>query len=258
MKKEQALVSVVIPCFNDGVFLEEAVQSVNNSTYKNVEIIIVNDGSTDNTREIGIQLQNRFTNVKYLEQNNAGPARARNYAISTSRGKYILPLDADDIISDNYIEDAVTILHKHSNVKVVYSNAEFFGEKTGKWNLPEFSIEALAIDNMIFCSGIYRKSDYLEAGGYSDEMIWGWEDWEFWISMLKNGGDVYKIPKTCFYYRIKPVSRRKGTNKAAKKKTIDLINNKHKEYIFSQLNGPLRYSRSLSKTINSFINIFKF
>lgn len=256
MSNQNKLVSVVVPCFNDGEYLKEAINSVLNSTYKNVEIIIVNDGSVDNTEQIGLQLEKEFENIKYWLQDNSGPAVARNKGIELAMGEYILPLDADDKISNFYIHEAVEILENNKNTKVVYSEAEFFGNKKGKWELPRYSPDLLARENMIFCSALCRKKDIVSCGGYSEEMTWGWEDWEFWISMLKDGGEVYKIPKICFYYRIKDNSRRKGTNKIAKKKTIIFINNKHKEFIHSKLNGPLRYNRTQSKLINSIWKYF--
>lgn len=250
-------VSVIVPCYNDGKFLKETIDCVLNSTYKNTEIIIINDGSSDNTDEIGLDLECRYDNIKYYSQENSGPSVARNKGISEAQGEYILPLDADDLIADFYIEDAAKILDGNSTIKVVYCEAEFFGKKEGKWNLPVYSADLLARENMIFCTAMYRKKDFERCGGYSEEMTWGWEDWEFWISMLEDGGEVYKIPKVGFYYRIKEHSRRKGTNKEAKKKTIDFINERHKNFIFSKLKGPLRYSRSNSKLINTITQFFR-
>lgn len=245
-------ISVIVPCYNDGMYLEETILSVLNSNYSNIEVIIVNDGSVDNTKEVGIALQNKYPNIIYLEQNNRGVSVARNNGIKHSSGEYILPLDADDLISPDYIVKAKDILDKNENVKVVYAEAEFIGNKNGKWDLPVFDRNDLAKENMIFSSAMYRKSDYNKTGGYAEEMLGGWEDWEFWISMLKDGGDVYKIPKVCFYYRIKPssTSRRKSTTRKIKKETIDFINSKHSEFMFRELGGPLRYSRSWSKIIN--------
>lgn len=252
LEKNEVDVSVIMPCYNDGKYLYDAVLSALNSTYSNIEIIIVNDGSFDNTKEVGTLLQERFQNVRYFEQENQGPAAARNYGIKQSLGEFILPLDADDKISTGYIAIAQKVLNNNNQIKVVYSEAEFFGNKNGKWDLPEFSRSLLARKNMIFCSGMYRKVDFLSCGGYSEELIGGWEDWEFWISMLKNEGEIYKIPKVHFFYRIKSLanSRRKKTNRKIKKATIDFINSKHLDFMERELHGPLRYNRSWSKGIN--------
>lgn len=245
------LVSVVIPCFNHEKFIAETIESAFRSIYHPIEIVVVNDGSSDNSEEVVCSLQNKYPNLKYISQNNAGPAAARNRGIRESAGKYILPLDADDLISKNYIEKAVEVLEDNPPVKLVYCNAEFFEERSGAWKLKPFSLSSLATDNMIFCSAVYRKADWEASGGYDERMTWGWEDWEFWISLLKNGGGVVKLPITGFYYRVRKNSRRKTTNKDAKEKTIALINEKHNDFVYKYLNGPLRYQRSWSKRINT-------
>jgi glycosyltransferase involved in cell wall biosynthesis len=254
--EHKSLVSVIIPCFNHELFIEETIRSITQSTYSNIEIIVVNDGSTDRSEYKVKSLKDQLPNLKYFVQKNSGPAAARNHGIKESKGDYILPLDADDLISPDYIEKAVEILDNHKEVKAVYCEAEFFGERTGRWKLPDFSIKKLATDNMIFCSAFYRKSDWELIGGYSAEMTWGWEDWEFWISLLKNGGEVVKLSFTGFYYRIRKGSRRKSTNKDAKRKTIELINRKHKDFVYKHLHGPLRINRSWSSVINRFIRFF--
>lgn len=246
------MVSVVVPCYNHGNFLEETVQSVLHSTYSPLEIIIVNDGSTDHSEEVAMELTRQHQNVLYILQKNSGPAAARNRGIAMARGIYILPLDADDLISPHYIEKAVELMEREQ-AKVVYCEAEFFGERSGKWNLPAFSVRLLARENMIFCSALYRKEDWLRCGGYDETMTWGWEDWEFWISMLEEGGVVRKLPDVHFFYRVGKNSRRKSTNRLAKVKTVQLINRKHRTFVYEQLSGPLRINRSLSRITNLFL-----
>lgn len=251
------LVSIIIPCFNHEKFIADTIESVSQSSYRPVEIVVVNDGSSDDSELVVTSLQNKYPNLKYISQRNAGPAAARNCGIRESEGKYILPLDADDLISPDYIPKAVEVLENNSFAKLVYCNAEFFEERTGEWKLKPFSLDSLAMDNMIFCSAIYRRDDWLAAGGYDERMTWGWEDWEFWISLLKNGGEVEKLSITGFYYRVRKNSRRKTTNKDAKAKTIALINEKHTDFVHKYLNGPLHYQRSLSKKINFVKRLFR-
>lgn len=246
------LVSVVVPCFNHGGFLEESIRSVQESTWPYIEIVIVNDGSDDNSEEVAKELVNRYKNVRYLYQQNAGPSVARNNGILAATGEIILPLDADDLISPQYIEAAVKEFDKDPELKVVYCEAEKFGDKFGKWKLDDFSLEKLAYKNMIFVSALFKKTDWQKAGGFAEEMTWGFEDWEFWISLLKTGGKVKKLPFVGFYYRIQRNSRRKSVDNSARRKTVDFINKKHSEFIHTQLGGPLRYQKSLSKFINRF------
>lgn len=245
--------SVVIPCYNHAAFLRQTVESVLQSTYPNVEILIVDDGSKDDSGSVARELEQQYPAVRYIHQSNSGPSRARNNGIRQARGTYILPLDADDLISPDYIAKAVTVLQNNPDVKVVYCEAEKFGEKTGPWKLKPFSLGLLAHNNMIFVSGIYRKADWEACGGYSEDMVWGREDWEFWISMLKDGGKVVKLPIVGFYYRIRSNSRRKGMTDERKRKIIHYLNTKHRDFIYSQLNGPLRFQKRLSKRYNTFL-----
>ena len=217
------------------------------------ELILVDDGSTDNTDLAGKELAGKFDNVFYYSQENRGPSVARNYGIGKSKGIYILPLDADDLISQNYIAESVRVFETDPEMKVVYCEAEKFGEKTGKWNLKPFSIESLAKDNMIFVSALYKKTDWAKCGGYPEDLRWVSEDWVFWIAMLKTGGKVFRLPFVGFYYRISSKSRRKGMTKSKKKYLINYINCHHKDFVYQQLNGPLRFQRTHSKKYNSML-----
>ena len=106
---KSVLVSVIIPCYNQGEFLDECLTSVFASSYKQIEVIVVNDGSTDNSIEIIASLNAKY-NFTLIDQINSGPSIARNNGVLASKGKYILPLDADDKIGGTYIEHAVKTL----------------------------------------------------------------------------------------------------------------------------------------------------
>lgn len=251
--ENQILVSVIIPCYNQANYIEETVASVLKSDYPYIEIVIINDGSKDNSEEICLQLAETYSNISYYFQNNAGPSIARNHAIRKSNGDLILPLDGDDLISENYISEAVKVFKKAPRVKVVYCEAEKFGEKTGLWKLKPFTLENLAKDNMIFVSALFKKSDWVACGGYPESLRWVSEDWVFWISMLETGGNVVKLPFVGFYYRISAGSRRKGMTHQKKQHLIDYINTHHKEFIYTHLNGPLRFQRRQSKRYNNLL-----
>jgi glycosyltransferase involved in cell wall biosynthesis len=247
---QESLVSVIIPCYNQVNLLRETVLSVVNSSYRNIEIIVVNDGSTDNTDEIAKQLVIEIPFLKYYFQENRGPSAARNFAISNAMGSIILPLDADDLISHDYIEKAVLVLESNPDVKVVYCEAELFGEKSGKWDLPDFTIRKLARRNLIFSAALYRKADWERIGGYDEYMTWSLEDWDFWLSMLKNGGGVTRLPITGFFYRIQKNTRTENARNKGLDITIDYFNKKHKDFFDHKLGGPLRRNKKMSKVIN--------
>lgn len=202
------LVSVVTPCYNDGVYLAETIQSVLAQTYLNIEMIVVDDGSVDQDSINAIeQLKQKFPKVQFYRIENGGPSKARNVAISKAKGKYILPLDADDLIGPNYIEKAVKVLEGHPEVGLVYCHAEFFGERQGPWDLPPFTIQAFAWDNLIFNAGVFRRSHWEQFGGYDETLIYGSEDYDFWLNFIEIGLVPIRLDETLFFYRIKKKSR---------------------------------------------------
>lgn len=202
---QEPLISIVIPCYNQGEYIQDALSSIKNQTYHNIEIVIVNDGSTDAlTRKILEELSG--SSIKVIHRENKGLSTARNTAIRNSSGKYILPLDADDMIAPDYISTAISILEGNSDIGVVYGRAEFFGEKHGDWHLEKFEVQKMLFSNLVYAAGIYRRKDFDLIGGYSSEMKFGWEDWDFWLSMIERKKEFYFIEKIVFYYRVRNTS----------------------------------------------------
>ena len=252
------LISVIVPCYNQGIYLKETIQSALASTYRPLEIIIINDGSTDDSLELARVLETQHPEVRVIDQANGGVTKARNTGIAAAQGEYILPVDGDDLISPTYIEQGLAILSSRPEVKVVYCQAEKFTETTRKpWKLKPFSLQQLAKDNMIFVSALFRKTDALAVGGFSEDMQLGREDWEFWIKLLKNGGEVVQLPEVGFYYRLTPNSKRKKTGGTDfKKARIAYLNAKHADFFERELNGPLRIQRTWSKPYNTLLKLF--
>lgn len=204
-------VSVVISCYNLGASLDEAVNSVLAQTFTDYEIIIVNDGSTDPpTCQLLSDYSKPKTRVFHIE--NSGVAVARNKGIEEASGEYILPLDADDRIGRTYLEKTVEVLEQKKNVGIVYCHCELFGAVNGKWNMPSFSLPHQLMDNLIFSAAMFRKADWKVARGYDPALQYGWEDWDFWLSLLENGTQVFRLPDVLFYYRIRPNSRERSIN----------------------------------------------
>ncbi len=255
MMDKHPLVSIITPCYNQAKYLTETVESALESTYRPLEILIINDGSTDESAEVAEALSQKHPEVQSINQENAGAPAARNKGISKARGKYILPLDGDDLIAPEYIEKAVEQLEENPNYKVVYCEAvKFNQEGTKPWKLKPFSRKLLARDNMIFVSALFRKSDWKNCEGFSEDMKMGREDWEFWIKMLKNGGHAYRLPFVGFYYRLTPESKRKKTGSNEKKRErIAYLNQHHADFFERELNGPLRFQRTWSKPYNTLL-----
>ncbi|AMV73142.1 glycosyltransferase [Desulfuromonas sp. DDH964] len=205
-------VSVIIPCFNQGGYLDEAVNSVLAQTYSDFEIIIVNDGSTD-VASNDLLSDYRRPQCRVLLTNNQGLAAARNNGIRAAKGEFILPLDADDRIGPDYLHEAVRILDADPKVGIVYCEAEKFGAQAGRWRLPEFSLRKMLFSNLIFCSAVFRRADWEQVGGYRTNMKSGWEDWDFWLSVLELGREVVKLQQTLFFYRVKEASMIKAMDR---------------------------------------------
>jgi glycosyltransferase involved in cell wall biosynthesis len=241
-----AKVSVIIPCYNQGQFINEAIDSVLKQTFKDFEIIIVNDGSTDaDTVNILNSLDEKYV---LIHTKNQGLASARNTGIHLSKGDYILPLDADDKIAPKYLEEAVKVLDLNKKVKVVYSKAAFFGKVQGEWVLPDYSWERMLYQNIIFCSALFRRSDFDKTIGYNSNMKYGWEDWDLWLSILKDGGGVYKLENVMFFYRKHSSSMVENINKDKCVRTYleqQLIIN-HCEVYLQHYPDPLTLLRELN------------
>lgn len=197
------LVSIIVPCYNQAQYLPEALQTVLEQTYQNWECIIVNDGSPDNTELVAKEWLAKDSRFKYIYKENGGLSSARNVGIENSKGEFILPLDADDKISNNYLEECVLKFKNNQNVSIVYGEAIKFGAVNHTWNLSEFNYENLLHNNMIYCSAIFKKNDWDTVGGYDEQMKFGFEDWEFWIRMLNHDSIVLKCKEAIFFYRIK-------------------------------------------------------
>lgn len=232
-------VSVIIPCYNHGEYIEEAIDSVLSSTYNNYEIIVINDGSTDlYTKEVLQTLNKPHTIV--IHGPNRGLAHSRNMGIEKATGEYILPLDADDMISKEYMGKAVRILER-PDIGIVYAKAKMFGNEKGRWRLPPYSFEQMLASNVIFCTAFFRKKDWQKVGGYKSDIPFGKEDWEFWLSLLEVGLKVYQLPEVHFYYRRKAVSMDVLANEEGKQELInEFIYKTHKNLYDEHLANPLQ------------------
>jgi len=250
------LLSVVIPAYNAGEYLEDTVNSVLQDTFSSFEIIIVDDGSRDNTAMLADSFATSNPKVRVFHLTNSGVCKARNYGIQNARGKYILPVDADDLLLPGFMEWAVGIMEKRAEVKCCIPKAVFMGERSGAWRLKPYKRSLIARKNMIPATALYRKEDWVRVGGYCEKMQ-AREDWDFWISVLKNGGEVVTSEEVFLKYRIHNHSKRIA-DRTHKRKVIDTLNERHPAFFQNTLGGPLRYHRSWSRVINAMSNLFRY
>jgi len=199
--KSKPKVSVIIPCYNHGKYLNEAVDSVLNQTMQDFEIIIVNDGSTDKFTNTLLRNYNK-PKTKVIFQKNQGPAAARNAGIKVARGKYILPLDADDKIDKTYLKKAVKILDKNHKIDFVVPWVKFFGTDNWLWETRIPSLNEVLLENHMAISSIFKKSCCRKVGGYDENRsIAEYIDWDLWISFIKRGFKGVVIKEFLFLYR---------------------------------------------------------
>jgi len=195
-------VSVVIPCFNHGEFLGDAVASVTAIKRDDIELIVVDDGSTDERTRTEMD-RLIAQGIKVIRQENLGLAAARNAGILASEGEYILPLDADNRLRPGYIEHGIRILKANPEVGVVYGDAEYFGTRTGRWRVGPFRPSLLLQSNYIDACAVYRRSVWEQNRGYDDTMpAQGLEDWDFWLGALEHGWQFAYVPEILFDYRV--------------------------------------------------------
>lgn len=252
--KNEPLVSIIMPCYNDGCYLNEAVQSLDVQTYSNLELIVIDDGSDD---KITLQVleQLNFRNLQVIHIQHSFPAAARNRGLAIAKGKYIVPLDADDKIAPSYIQKAVDILESSPDVGAVYCHAAMFGDVQGDWDMPDFDIDYMLIDNIVFVTSVIRQSILSEVGGFDESLIHGMEDYDFFLSLLERDWKIYQLPETLFYYRTRTDSRSRKfiDNTSFYNATYDSIYQKHRslylehmDHVFPLVRGEYLRLRSLS------------
>jgi glycosyltransferase involved in cell wall biosynthesis len=226
-------VSIIIPCYNQGQYLDDALHSIAAvNTPHSLEIIIVDDGSTD---EETIKKLGELTIKGYsvIRQQNRGLGAARNTAIKAATGTYIIPLDCDNKIHENYLTTAIDILNT-GEYDVVYGDKEYFGNQQKRIAVGAFNLDRLLRANYIDACAVYRRSVWLKVGGYDENMpAMGNEDWDLWIAASLAGSRFYYLPKVCFYYRITSQSMRLNVTNPAFEANKKYIIQKHAEYFYS-------------------------
>jgi glycosyltransferase involved in cell wall biosynthesis len=227
------IVSVVIPCYGQAAYLRESVESVVAQTYESWEAVIVDDGSPDDTAAVARELIAAYgSRIRLIEQANAGLSAARNAGIEVAAGRYILPLDADDRIAPTMLERTVAVLEEDPSVSVVYVQAIRFGAVTGEWTSGkvEYDADMLTAWNYVCPSSLFRSEAWATTGGYQTDMVWGYEDWDFWLACAAAGLLMKRVPEALFYYRVRP-NTRTATADAHRAELMRLIVSHHPRFL---------------------------
>lgn len=244
----KGLLSVIVPYYNMGAYIREALDSLMSTTYPDKEVIIVNDGS-DELESLAVlyEVQEKYP-VEIIHKKNGGLPSARNTGAKAARGEYVAFLDSDDLISSEYYKWAIELLKHYDNVSFIGCWAQYFEGSQKIW--PAWNPEPpyLLMHNLVNSSAlIIRKRDFLLSGMNDPQMEYGMEDYESVVNMVKNGCMGIVIPKPLFQYRVRSNSMSSHFNNNNMAYLQRLISEKHselyKEYaldIFNLLNynGP--------------------
>jgi glycosyltransferase involved in cell wall biosynthesis len=201
------LVSVIIPCYNLGEYLAEAVESVLAQTRQDFEILIVDDGSTDETTRTVLETA-AWPHTTIFRTPNRGLAQARNYLIERARGTHLCALDADDRLAPAFLERTLGAFEQDPGLTFVSTHLQMFGDEHRQWpDDDRCTFPMLLCDDTVITAALVKKDAVTGVGGYDAKMPGqGDEDWDLWISLVENGYRGLILPEVLFHYR-----RRRGS-----------------------------------------------
>lgn len=213
------LISVIVPCYNQSEYLNEALYSLLNQTYSNWECIIVNDGSTDDTENIALSFCKKDKRFRYYLKTNGGLSSARNFGLKFAEGEFIQFLDCDDLLPPNKLITHLNFI-KSQHCDIVFGrNKRFYNDdlSTSEYAILSFSIDInkleniiprILAENMFVVHSAFIKREVTNIVGQFNESLKGMEDWEYWIRAAFNGLDFKYCsnPEGDVLYRIKDVS----------------------------------------------------
>ncbi len=211
---EKPLVSIIIPCYNYAHFLPEAIDSIINQKYTNWECIIVDDGSTDNTKDVVHRYMGINSKIKYIYQENKGLPKARNKGIVNCKGKYVQLLDADDFLLTDKIRIQIDTFMKYPSIDIVYSEylCFFTEDRKNTWTYSRVQLKGEPINDFvanwekdlsipIHCF-LYKKECFDKWKLFDTSFIYGKEDWDLHISFAASGAKYKFIDGKTSYYRV--------------------------------------------------------
>jgi glycosyltransferase involved in cell wall biosynthesis/GT2 family glycosyltransferase len=244
----EGLLSVVIPYFNMGNYIAESIQSILLSTYQNIEIILINDGSTEQRSIDLLQEFEQNQKIKIIHKKNEGLAEARNHGSRIAKGEYLAFIDADDKIHAEYYAKAINVLRQYQNVYFVGGWAKYFGEKKGVWQTWNPEPPYILLHNSVNSSAlVYKKFAFMQGGLFDKKVDYGLEDYESVINMLHHGYGGVILPECLFFYRVRNKSMFRALTHYKTLFSYQYIADKHADFyakfapqIFNLLNanGP--------------------
>lgn len=205
---DDVTVSVIIPCHNSAAFLAQTVHSVVAQSLDAIEIVFVDDGSSDDTVDVITALISSITHIRcrLLTQTQSGVAAARNAGIAASTGRYVLPLDADDLIEPMMLEDCFRVLEQRPDAAIVYTDRRDFGDFDHVWAAGSFELERLKYFNQLSYCALFRRTLWQAVVGYNCNVD-GFDDWDFWIACAEKKATAVHLPHPYVLHRRRRDSR---------------------------------------------------
>lgn len=197
-------ISIIIPIYNTGDYLSQCLDSVLAQTFKDFEIICINDGSTDNSAEILLKYAKLDQRIKIINQQNLGVVVARNNGIMQAVSDLIYPLDGDDIIAPTALQEMYDVI-TNTKFRVVGCECQTFGKNNNFFLQPKFSkYQMYGMHENCIISALFYRKDFMCFGMYKIAFNgYGGDDMDYWLNYLDNNLPMYRIPKILFFYRIK-------------------------------------------------------
>lgn len=210
--------SIVMAAYNQGKFIDETVKSVVGQSYERWELIIVNDGSKDDSWQRATALMEKFPKrrIRLLNKRNGGLADARNVGLGFVKGTWLCMLDSDDLLGRDYLHRAADLIEEDANVDIVPGCMRNFDAVSSDWCFPEgFSIVGISHWNKFHASVLVNRRLMEKVGGYDPAIPWGLEDWNFWLRSSVHNPIVRFVPEITFFYRHHQVRRRRALSSAS-------------------------------------------
>lgn len=226
-------VSIIITCYNYEEYVEAAIKSALAQTQEPLEIIVINDGSTDKSLDVINKYKDQIT---IIDKKNEGVIAAKNQGLIAAKGEWVIYLDADDILEPTYIQKTLRYARKN-NYDVVYTDMQYIGVKKEIFKARPYTFRSLLYSNYVHNSSLYNKVKLHQAGGYKDAMKGGFEDWEINISLAENKARFGYFEEPLLHYRQHENTR--GRNNEAQKQAAALVANVRKLHRRSYLKGNL-------------------
>jgi glycosyltransferase involved in cell wall biosynthesis len=243
------LVSIIIPYFNHGDFILEALESIIHQNYLNLEIIVIDDCST---MKLAKEVLSDYSSLKLTliqTNSNSGPSIARNLGLAVAKGKYILPLDGDDKLGEPFLLEAVNQLERSDNLMVVYGNGQKFGSNNETIILPDFVKFEFLNYNPLFVTALIRKTAIEAVGGYDPYLSkLGLEDWDLWLSFGEMEFTFKKMNKCFLHIRVLDNSRTFTVANKNLETIFEHIYKKHWKILLKSFEIILAEKNDLSKS----------